>query len=82
MILPVKKEDKGEYNVCQAIRELMEDSRMEGMTEGRLEGRLEGKFEGKLEVLVELVKEGMLKLEEAARRVNLTVEEFQEKMMV
>ena len=61
-----------EYDMCQAIRELIEDGRQEGISEGRLEGRLD--------TLTELVKEGLLKIEEAAKRMNLTVEEFSQRM--
>ena len=38
-----------EYNMCQALEELMEDNRNEGRREGRNEGRREGRNEGNLE---------------------------------
>ena len=34
-----------EYNMCQALEELMEDNRNEGRREGRNEGRNEGSLE-------------------------------------
>jgi len=34
------KKSKEEYNMCQAMRELIEDGRMEGKIEGRSEGVL------------------------------------------
>ena len=51
-----------------------------GLTQGRLEGRATGILEGKFESLAELVKDGILDLSEAARRVDMSVEEFEEKM--
>lgn len=40
------------------------------------ESKLEGKLEGKLEQLLELVKEGLLKVADAARKANMSEEEF------
>ena len=51
--------------------------RKEGREEGRKEGRKEGREEGRLETFVELVKDGLLSVKEAARRVNMTVPEFE-----
>lgn len=65
-------EGKEEYNMCQAIRELIED--------GKLEGRAEGRAEGKIDMLFELVREGLLALEDAARKAGFTVEEFKKRM--
>ena len=45
--------------------------------EGRAEGRAEGKAEGKLQAFVELVKEGLLSISQAAEKVNMTVPEFE-----
>ena len=41
--------EEEEYNMCQALEELMEDNRNEGRREGRNEGRNEGRAEGTLE---------------------------------
>ena len=41
--------EEEEYNMCQALEELMEDNRREGRNEGRREGRREGRNEGNLE---------------------------------
>lgn len=38
--------------------------------------REEGRAEGKINALVELVKDGLLKLEDAAKRLNMTPEEL------
>ncbi len=40
---------KGSVDMCQAIKDMMEESKQEGRLEGRQEGRLEGRQEGKLE---------------------------------
>ena len=47
--------------------------------EGRAEGKAEGRQEGALEMLIGLVKDGMLSLNDAAKRVNMTVDEFKNK---
>ncbi|MDE7122076.1 MAG: hypothetical protein K2O42_07960, partial [Oscillospiraceae bacterium] len=49
------------------------------LAEQREEGRAEGKAEGVLNTLLELVKDGILTLSDAAKRANMTVAEFEEK---
>jgi len=61
-----------EYDMCQAIRELIEDGKQEGIKEGIKEGRLQ--------ILIDMAKEGILKIEDAAFRCGLSVEEFGEQM--
>ena len=39
----------GRINMCQAIKEMLEDERLEGREEGRVEGRTEGHIAGMLE---------------------------------
>ena len=53
-----KTENGGEeeYNMCQALEELMEDNRNEGRREGRNEGRNEGRREGRNEGTLEKTK--------------------------
>ena len=60
----VKNAGEEEYDMCQAIEELIED------------GRNEGRIEGKQETLLDLVRDGLLRLEEAAKRLNLAPEEL------
>ncbi len=57
-------QEEGGLDVCKAF----EDEREEG--------REEGLVEGKINALIELVKDGLLKLEEAAKRLNMTPEEL------
>ncbi len=54
-------EEKEEVNMCQAIKELMEDSRNEG----------------RLSAFADLVRDGIITVSEAAKRVNMSVEDFQ-----
>ena len=46
------------------------------MAVAKSQGRAEGRAEGKLETLLGLVKDGVLTLTDAAKRVNMTEEEF------
>ena len=62
------KNEQEEYDMCQAIRELIEDGKQEGIKEGRLQ------------ILIDMVKVGLLKIEDAALRCGLSVEEFCEQM--
>ncbi|MCQ2081987.1 MAG: hypothetical protein MJZ11_10035 [Lachnospiraceae bacterium] len=59
-----KEDEKGEYNVCKAIMEIRE----------------EGREEGRLLLLVSMVQDGEITLETAAKRLDISVEEFQKKM--
>ena len=53
-----------EVNVCEAIEEMMKDS----------------KAEGKLDAFAGLVKDGLLSMKDAAARLNMTEEEFEAAM--
>ena len=53
-------ETKGETDMCEAIKEIVEDS----------------KLEGKLETLIEFIQDGLITIEQAAQRLNTTVEKF------
>lgn len=61
-------EGKGEIDVCEAVKDMIDES------------RLEGKTEGKMQTLVELVKEGTLSIVKAATKANMTVEQFEKEM--
>ena len=47
-----------EYDMCQALREIREDFFNEGKAEGRAEGKAEGREEGRAEGREEGIKEG------------------------
>lgn len=63
--------DKEErINMCEAIEEIRNDAREEGLKEGFLEA------------LVGLVKDGILTIADAAKRANITAAEFEQKMSI
>ena len=66
-----KYEKDGKFDMCKGLKDWMEEER-----EG---GRAEGKAEGALIALFALVKDGDITLEVAARKADMTVEEFQAK---
>lgn len=49
---------KEEFNMCQALQELMQDERNEGRIEGRIEGRNEGKIEDQKIVIRNMINRG------------------------
>ena len=65
-----------EYNEA----ETMEAFRRAGIEAGKKAGIEAGKQIGKQDTLIELVKDGLLSLERAAEKMNVSVEEF-EKIM-
>lgn len=69
-------EGKGEINVCEAVKDMINESRLEG----KAEGRVEGKAEGKIQMLKELVKDGTLSVVSAAAKANMTAEQFKKEL--
>ena len=65
-----------EYDEARTFAEQKE----EGRELGREEGRAEGRAEGKLQAFMELVKDGVLSVSQAAEKVHMTVPEFEAKM--
>ncbi len=61
-------QEEGGLDMCKAF----EDEREEG--------KEEGKMEGILITLCDLVKDGLLKLEDAAKKANMSEEVFGQKM--
>ena len=59
--------EEGTVNMCQAIQQMRERSKADGMVEGRLD------------TLVSLVKKNRLTLQEAAEEAEMTVDEFVKK---
>ena len=47
-----------------------------GLVEGKAEGRAEGRAEGETEAFVKIYKNGMINAKDAARMLNITVEQF------
>lgn len=54
----------------------IEKGRLEGIEKGRIEGIKKGKLEGAVTTLASLVKDGILSIEDAAKRANMSVEVF------
>ena len=59
------KEKEGKVDMCQAIMDLKKDAMLEG----------------KIQAIVELVKDDVITVAEAAKRLNISPEEFQNKYM-
>ncbi len=57
-------------------KKVMENLKKESYEEGRAEGREEGRKEGRFDTLASLVKDGILSLSDAAKRADLSTDEF------
>ena len=66
--------------MCQAIDEMMVDSREDGMKEGiekgMVQGLAKGIEKGKLEALANLLKKGTISMQDAADCMAMPVAEF------
>ena len=65
-------------DMCEALEELLEFHFKGKIEAGREEARLEGRQEGRLEALLSLVRDGLLDLDEAAKRAGETTERMRE----
>ena len=63
-------------DVCKAVKDLMEDSREEGIKKGRQEGRKQGQ----IETLAGLVLDGKLDIKIAVASSGMTEQEFEAEM--
>lgn len=61
-----KKDKEGQYNMCKAVEDII------------AKGKAEGKTEGTIDTLVSLVRDGLLDIEEAAKRAKLNIKEFED----
>lgn len=66
--IEIKENEGGKVNMCEAIRGIRE------------EAWTEGKVEGKFELLVELIGEGTMTEEKAAKKAGMKLEEFKVKV--
>ena len=62
--------------MCKAF----EENWLDGMEKGMEKGMKEGIEKGTFKTLCSLVKDGLIKSEEAAKRMNITEADFNEKM--
>ena len=74
------EDDKEEYDMCQAMREWVEEERNEGMKKGIEKGIEKGIKTGTLLTLISLVNQGLLQLQDAAKQVKMSETEFIEIM--
>ena len=79
-----KYEEGGKCDMCKAIKELIEDGRMEGFAAGREDGfaagREDGRKEERIHLLADLVHDDLIPVSEAAKRMGITEKEFMETM--
>ena len=68
-----------DYN--QMMFEAEQRGRESGIEEGKKEGRAEGKAEGKAEAYIEIIKDGLISIADAAKKLDMS-EETLKKMMV
>ena len=66
-------EEVKEKDMCDAIRELFHDE----IEEVRIEALLEGRLEGKFETIMELAKDGLLNVADAAKRLQISEAEVE-----
>ena len=71
------KEDIDQEVLEKSKSKWIKEGRREGKKEGRREGREEGRKEGVINTLLMLVKDGIISVEDAAKRANLSVSKFQ-----
>lgn len=88
------KTEEGEYNVCHAINEMMEDSRLEGIVEGEArgkavgmaEGEARGKAEGSVSQIIEIIENIMRELhcslERACKVAGKTLAEYHQAKLI
>ena len=63
----------GGMNMSKEMMEILAEER----EEGREEGRVEGREEGKISVLINLVKDKLLSVADAAKRLNMSEDQFE-----
>lgn len=73
-------EDREEYDMCQAMREICEEERNIGFSEGMKYGIEQGVDRGIMMTLIDLVKKGLLDMETAAGQAGMAVADFSERM--
>jgi len=74
--LKLFSQEGGGLDLCKAF----EDEREEGRVQGKAEGERIGREKGAFAMLCSLVKDGVMKLEDAAKRMNMTEEMFHKRM--
>ena len=65
-----------EYDEAKTMMMFKEEGLAQGRSEGLAQGRSEGLAQGRLKILYDFVNDGIIDIEEAVRRANMTEEEF------
>jgi predicted transposase YdaD len=68
--------EKGVNDMCNLGEGIYEN----GIAEGTVKGRIEGREEGVISTLLDLVKDGSISIELAAKKANKSVEEIEDLM--
>ncbi len=71
---------KGEMSMSYLGQMIFEDGVAAGEARGVERGIAQGIAQGNMQMLVALVKDGILKVEEAAKRLGISETEFEERM--
>lgn len=66
--------------MCKALEDIKKDALRKGIRQGEKRGEKRGERQGTLKILFSLVSDGLLALEEAARRAGLTENDFSREM--
>ena len=66
-----------EYDEAETMKLFQRDSYNQGKEDGYKLGEKLGKEEGKIDILVSLVKDAVITIPDAAKRLNLSEDEFQ-----
>ena len=66
--------------MCKALRDIKKHAERKGRKQGRKQGLQQGIKQGTLATLTSLVVDGLLQIEEAAKRADLSVSAFRIEM--
>lgn len=69
-----------EYNKEEEERKLRSAEREAGYADGLAQGEINGELRGKFNMLIQLVNNNVISTADAAKQINITEEEFVEKM--
>ena len=74
----IKKEifELGGVTMSKEMRAILDSERAEGKAEGRAEGMQQGMQQGMLKVLIDMVKDKLLSVADAAKRLGVSEKEF------
>ena len=68
---------EGQVNMCKAIEDIKKKAREEGIEQGIEQGLEQGIEQGVFQITCEYVKEGLLKVADAAKKLNMSQEELE-----